>query len=1164
MIIDDRRRIYLGTAFRDGLDAALQGVVRVVIESPRANVAQNFVTGWFITPELVVVPDFAIDAAEEQRFRCDWPGERLLAEVVPHQQATRDGSQPALLRVSRPVAQHVLGLADEPGAPGDPVFVVQHPDGLSEPHLSIGRIHSAVEGTVYHDANTQPGSGGAPILNQDWAVVGMHVSGNTVGKTLLNEGPELESLIESLRQSPAWDEIATFHRLADVTAVRRGLEKLLATTADAVADRALLAAAVQWEFDPATLSLEDAERLEPLIADPDAAHWVLPAPERTSALQSAGSLAELHAVRAQTPPATGLRQGVIDRILEGPPYPLDEIEERALPYWLQATRWFAGVAPSLPTPADIHRALERRRIRSRLAAIADDSFSGRESELADLKAWYTDAQRGPMVVTGIGGVGKSALVARFAQLLPERTLLLWLGFDRADLAPDDPVSVLRLLFEQLETQLDSFAPTPLDESSWEPAVASLGALITELAVPPLLVLDGFEVAQHAKDHREIWQLLERWLDAVPGTRVLVNGRAPVGGVTLRGRPAREIRLQGLTDDDARAWLERAGLGDQRVVERVLEVSRGVPLILRLAVRFLEDGGDVDDLPDELVEGFLYQRILDRVLDQRLKPIARDALVLRRLTADMIDDVLGDSVPADLDAAEVFARLARELALVEQPGQGQSMLLEGTDVLRLRPELRAATLRLLETDSAARVRTIDQRAAAWYAEHDPENVANAAELVYHRLRLRDLSGAEQAWRAGCDVWLRDAEAELPEGVGEERAWLRIQLSSVDPVAVQRSWEYDARDRIRSLLGRGLIPRVAAVLSEDTHRSQISPVLVYDAWMRWRAGDPGGALQQLDAGLDPRGPIGRDRGLLRARLAAELGDHERADLELHRLQQAKHWRDRPSAPLDVLTVSAARVRLTIDLSAELQLFEQLAVDRMDLSHLPPTDVVFAPLARRIDAVASDSLGPRLRLPRTAGDLEGFRADLDYLRRNASLGTALPIASTRAEVEAGFFRGPKFADRLTVLGWRRWRLVTETDFLIAASELLPDRAFDAQTQAILGTLGALAGGEGGGLLLWDQEHGELNAVFARLALSTIPYLTASANDRQIALVKALINATLPIPDDDLDSDPPSTSAAVLGYVADNPAVLGPLTYYILSPDPLDALVRGALGVPDSMELV
>ena len=72
------------------------------------------------------------------------------------------------------------------------------------------------------------------------------------------------------------------------------------------------------------------------------------------------------------------------------------------------------------------------------------------------------------------------------------------------------------------------------------------------------------------------------------------------------------------------------------------------LVLKLAVRLIEAGGEVRQLPEELpktlIEGFLYQQILDRLIDPLLKPVARDALVLRSVTAEMIPDVLGDSVP----------------------------------------------------------------------------------------------------------------------------------------------------------------------------------------------------------------------------------------------------------------------------------------------------------------------------------------------------------------------------------------------------------------------------------------------------------------------------------------------------------------------------------------
>jgi hypothetical protein len=76
------------------------------------------------------------------------------------------------------------------------------------------------------------------------------------------------------------------------------------------------------------------------------------------------------------------------------------------------------------------------------------------------------------------------------------------------------------------------------------------------------------------------------------------------------------------------------------------------------------------------------------------------------------------------------------------------------------------------DDAARVRTIDERAASWYAGQNTEDAANAAELVYHRLRLRDVAGAARAWRDGCAVRLLYAEEELPESPPGPREWLRV--------------------------------------------------------------------------------------------------------------------------------------------------------------------------------------------------------------------------------------------------------------------------------------------------------------------------------------------------------------------------------------------------------
>ena len=380
------------------------------------------------------------------------------------------------------------------------------------------------------------------------------------------------------------------------------------------------------------------------------------------------------------------------------------MDEADLPYWLQATRWFADVTLSLPTPAEVNRALEKRRVRGRFASIAGAGFRGRARELAQLQRWYADNRAGPIVITGIGGVGKSALVAQFALSLPTDTLLLWLDFDRADLAPDDAISVLTLLYNQSAVQLDGISIPTLEASSWKKYAEAFGEILSGAVGSdpvPLMVLDGFEVAQHVKQHQEIWGLLELILKKAPALRVLVSGRAPVKGLKLNRRLARQMNLTGMTRKDARAWLREHGIKKEKVLESVLDIAHGVPLVLKLAVRWVETGGDVnelpEELPEELVQGFLYQRILDRVIDPLLKPVVRDALVLRYLTEEMLPEIFGDSIPKELETPEVYARLQLEMGIVgtadANPPTLSMTLSKKPGVLAIRPEVRSATLKL---------------------------------------------------------------------------------------------------------------------------------------------------------------------------------------------------------------------------------------------------------------------------------------------------------------------------------------------------------------------------------------------------------------------------------------------------------------------------------------
>jgi hypothetical protein len=1119
MILGTTPSIYPLARFTERLTAAGRGVVRVLTGSPVSS-------GWLVTPTLVVVNDFV--AADRSDFRCDTgTGDAMPARLAHLAGTDRDGRQPALFRLDGPLpGTEPLALDLNTAAPGTAVLVVHHPYGVPEAQLSLGRVLRLDDGFLHYDADTMGGSSGGPVLAvPDLGVLAMHVGR---GPTDNNYALPLAAVLDGLRGAPDWPEIARRHGLADVAAAREPVPVPVATAPSTPGD-AVVAVAMRWTFNPDELSEADREAVLPFVVNAATPRWSLGLDHRQRLLHDAGSLAALRALRRRYP-GTEPGHEVIDRILEGPPYDLDALPLDTLPRWLQAVRWFDGTVPDLPPPAQVHRTLQRRRVREDLAMVAGPGFRGRTAELAQLNGWFTERTPGPMVLSGIGGIGKSALVARFAERLPATIPLFWLDFDRVDLAPDDAVSLLTELGTQAGVQLDGFTAPPLDAGSWPASAKACGDALTAVAPGPvLLVLDGFEIAQHAARHQEIWPVLEGLLASAPALRLLVSGRAPVTGLRLGGRDAVTRRLAGLDPHVAGAWLAERGVTDAAVRRQVVEASRGIPLVLKMAMRLLDAGGSVDDLPAAMIEGFLYHRILDRVVDAELQPVVRDALQLRAVSTEMLAAVLHDRIPPGGEAPALLDRLSRELAVVEaldEPGGA------GPGVLRMRPEVRSAVLRLLTDADPDRVAEIDRRAAGWLAEHASDDAADAAELVYHRLRLGDVAGAEAAWREGCASRLGTAADDLFDPAAKRWLLDRLSAASVRLAA----WEQDAAARIRRANKRGLTRTVAGTLAENHDRTADSPLLVHDAWVRRRAGDVAGAANLLDEAAPATGPIGRDRALVRAGLAVEAGERSTADRLLAGITDDALWPD----PLSALAVQAARVRLTVDLEAELELAgltertrsgeDSGALALAVRSRLVPSDVLLPWLIT--DTAGSTPLRP-LFIPDRPDELAEFAVAVNGERTRQRDRWPGDLPDDGAPPPVG--RARELADRLAGLGEQRWRLATTTSLLIELRNLavaVPP-PLDPLTLAVVASL---AVSHGLPLQVRVTKYGDIDNLLDFLYRGSRA-LQDEADRSELAQLIITNGARA-------ESSSWSTLAVLL---------------YVLSPDPLTLLIRRALGLPD-----
>jgi hypothetical protein len=1007
--------------FTAALDRAARGVVQVSVET-RGALSSG--TGWLITDDLVVTTAHLVIGSIE--VECLVGEERTPVDIVhvapslPRHQPMPGWRDVALLRLRRFTLGRSLPLAGRAMTAGEPVFMVHLPDGWLVPQVSLGRLDEADAPVLIHDAETGPGSAGAPLFSMRGDVLGMTIDAAWSNDAGASYGVTVGGLLEVLQDAPCWDEIVEHHELVDWAAFRTRMRN----AGVGPPPGGLLWCAVRWSIDPADLAESDFDAVRAVVNDPAADRWVLRTADRQRILADAGSLDALRAARGGEP-VEDPRQRVIDRILAGPPFAVDELDEDALPLWLQAVRWFAGTVPGLPSAATVSRLLERRRLRGRLAALTRPHFWGRQAELRTLAAWYGQDEPPPMTLTGIGGIGKSCLAARFAGDLPGDAVLLWLDFDRADLAPDDAESVLAVLAEQLSVQVDA----DLAAAGGDPMHRAdvFGAELhrtTAGAPPPLLVLDGFEIAQHAERHGEVWRLVDAVLDCAPRLRVLVVGRAPVHALTLRARPAEHLALQGLDDAVATEWLRRHDVTDAGVLARVLKIAHGVPLVLQLAQRLIANGGTVDDLPKHLVEGFLYRRILDRVVDAELQPLARDALVLRRVTPDVIAEVLHDSRPAGVDAAAVFRRLAQELALVTPDGQDAPdlMLESGADVLRLRPEVRVATLALLARDNADRVREIDTRAADWYRRQPPTD-STVAELVYHLLRLDDMTGAAAVWREAAAPLLQHAADDLGPAA---RSWLVERLNGpAGRAADLAAWERNTAARVRDVLSRGLDRLVPEILAGYDKRGPQSPLVVYDAWLRWSTGDLDGARSMLAAAPEVGGVVGRNRAVLAALLARHAGEQAVADELLATIESDDDWRDAEEPELMAQAVWASRIRLTVDLAAELSLLRSEADDpdvQFGLVSLRRGRVVLPALVAAVQRHTRTFREQQpLTIPVNDDELQPFsEAVAQRLHTAASPSTPQESLAMAKRADVWKISGPSVT-HLMLLHWRRLALLT-----------------------------------------------------------------------------------------------------------------------------------------------
>ena len=398
------------------------------------------------------------------------------------------------------------------------------------------------------------------------------------------------------------------------------------------------------------------------------------------------------------------------------------------------------------------------------------------------------------------------------------------------------------------------------------------------ATPLLWVLDTFEEVMYRtrQDLQGLWRMLTRLCEGCPQLRLIISSRSPPQSLPPTStRPTPTVReLSDLEMGDAISLLLALGLKDRDVASAIVSQVGCSPLTLRLAARVAAeeqaDAGGIKDLQTrrfwlfnvapQVIRGQLYRRILDHIHDPAVRTLAHPGMVLRRVTPEIIREVLapicGLEVPSSEEAERLFLELRREHTLVR---------LDSDASLRYREEIRQPLLELLTRDRPDQVKELHQRAALYYVTHGTHPIERAEE-IYHRMMVGEPPySLEERWLTGVEPFLAGAVSEV---FPIHQVWLASHMSLELPAGTESladlaGWEQQIGRRVLSAQRYGRPRAVLELLNDRKERTPQSPLYAIEARALMdadRAADAARLLRGVVAGWPALGNPGRLAELL----------------------------------------------------------------------------------------------------------------------------------------------------------------------------------------------------------------------------------------------------------------------------------------------------------------
>lgn len=521
-------------------------------------------------------------------------------------------------------------------------------------------------------------------------------------------------------------------------------------------------------------------------------------------------------------------------------------------------------------------------------------FSGREDELKRL-ADYLDRfrdlniaqkQSDPLLVYGIGGIGKSTLIAKFIIQAWQRDSknklpFVYLDFDKIDFdinqKPFNPLKLAEEAFRQLSIQfpdaggveyrlgdiqhtIKSFLLDNREFNSDMSITRSLQSSITrenlydrifkryinpeqlrafeESDQAVLVVLDSFEEFQRMAKGSELYELQEfisELRSQIPKVAFILVGRTDYFSTSFSFIP---YSIGPFDINASQSYLQAKEVNQKhRLI--ISKKAKGIPLALNLLANLVLN--QEKEIAKKNISNFNWARfynsiegdhITEQLIIRNIEHISEDVrelgipgIVVRKITPEIIKEVL--AIPCNL--GNLDDNLAR--ILYDKLSQEVFLLEEFNDELYFRRDLRESIMNLINRQFGKKVKQIHDYAIAYYENKtDP---SDRAEYLYHRLmRGDDKDIIEQYYSEEMQVYLENSLWEFND-IARIHLYARMGkiLSNEDiSNAPLKEWELYMTNRIRDIFdnrGEVEIPEVLNYLSMREKRTEDSVLIGWEA-------------------------------------------------------------------------------------------------------------------------------------------------------------------------------------------------------------------------------------------------------------------------------------------------------------------------------------------------